>query len=135
MIQIFSAEELSILRQSPYVEQVLPKRIFYGAVFEREYHRLSQAGYSMEDSFDCLGLDPEILGLDRIKAYHRRYEHRFNDGLINIPVEAGKPISISQELDAKNHQIQMLEQEVEFLKKRCSLHTNKHNRRTQTILL
>lgn len=121
MTQELNELELSTLRQSPYVEHVTPKKIIYGAVFEREYHRLIQTGYSMEESFEFLGLDPEILGRDRMKAYHRRYKNRWENDLIAIPSEDGKPLSISQELEEKNHRIKMLEQELEFLKKKMQL--------------
>ena len=121
MVQELNELELSTLRQSPYVEHVTPKKIIYGAVFEREYHRLIQTGYSMLESFEFLGLDPEILGRDRMKAYHHRYQSRLANDLIAIPIENGKPLTISQELEEKNHRIKMLEQELEFLKKKMQL--------------
>lgn len=120
--------EVNILRQSPYLESVNPKKVIHGAVFEREYHRLIQAGYSPKESYEWLGVDTEIIGKAKIRSYHHRYNMRLADGQINIPMEDGKPLSISQELEAKNHQIKILEQELEFLKKKMQL-THQFNQR------
>lgn len=121
MVDELNTSEMASLRQSPYVEHVAPKKITYGPVFEREYHRLFQAGYSKSECFDYLGLDPEILGRNRMRAYHSRYEKRVPALLLELPMADGQPLSISQELEAKDHRIKMLEQELEFLKKKMQL--------------
>lgn len=127
MIDELNELEIASLRKSPYVEYVNPKKIIYGPVFEREYHRLIQAGYSRLECFDFLGLDPAILGSNRMRAYHNRYEKRVTNHLLKIPMAEGVPVSISQELEEKDHRIKMLEQELEFLKKKMQLtHQYKH---------
>lgn len=121
MRKLFNEEELECIRQSPYIKSVTPKEITYGPVFELKYHELIKFGYTMRDSFDQLGLDPDILGHQRMKAYHRRYKKRLDNNQINIPMKDGKEISVDQHMEDISYENKVLKQENEFLKKKMQL--------------
>lgn len=118
MAMPFNEQELETLRNSPYVSSVSPKIIRYGELFENEYHRLFQLRYTIKECFETLGLDPEIIGKSRINAYHKRYKQRVEEGAFVSPTLGESPKSISQIMTEKDHRIKLLEQEVEFLKKK-----------------
>lgn len=117
---MFTAAEVQKLNESPYVENVTPNAITYGEVFEREYHRLIQEGHSHDTCFDLLGLDPDIMGNRRIRQYHYRYKQHVAAGTLSMPHQPAYR-SVPEELDSLRHQVQLLAQENEFLKKKRHL--------------
>ena len=65
---MFTEEEMNKLKQSPYILGVTQKQISYGRLFFQEYWRIKQQGYSKKEVLDFLGLDPSILGEERVRT-------------------------------------------------------------------
>ena len=114
----FSTSEIQSLRRSAYVESVTEKQIYYGKRFELEYHRLIQAGYTPTESFEFLGLAPDIVGKERITKYNYRYHNERKAELDQAPTPEVPQKTLIQELKEKEAENELLKQEVEFLKKK-----------------
>tara|TARA_R110002060_G_C2123111_1_gene98807 strand:+ start:190 stop:603 length:414 start_codon:yes stop_codon:yes gene_type:complete len=121
MRQAFTEEEMNKLRQSPYVKHVSPHLITYGSFFEYQYHLLKQSGLPTKQCFEQLGLDPETIGEGRMKSFNRRYLERVKNQEIQEPEGKEIPPNREQyvlELEKRNR---LLEQELEFVKKKIVL--------------
>lgn len=113
----FTDEEVKILKRSPYIRQVTNTKISYGKLFYQEFWRIRQLGYTSEEAFDFLGLDPNIVGEMRIQKLNSRIrivaqkKELYED-------ESEGTIPIAQQLKQKDSEIKRLRQEVDFLKKK-----------------
>lgn len=119
---MFTEEEIDILRQSPYILGVTTKQISYGRLFYQEYWRIFQLGFSSQEAFEFLGLDPEIVGERRIIMVHIRVRDLAKKGRL-YDEEADTTTSIAEQLKQKDSEIERLRQEVEFLKKKKLLYS------------
>mgnify|MGYP002738045576 CR=1 FL=1 len=120
--RMFTEEELSQLRQSPYILSVTSRQISYGRLFYQEYWRISQLGFTPAETFEFLGLDPLIVGKERIKKVHSRIKKLAKKGTL-YDEEADTTTSIAEQLKQKDSEIERLRQEVEFLKKKKVLYS------------
>lgn len=116
----FTDEEMKQLRQSPYIEKVLRSRLTYGKLFYQEFWRIRGLGYTAKEAFDFLGLDPDIVGVDRIDRVNARVKEMAQKNELYDKDSEGT-VSIAQQLKQKDSKIKRLEQEVEFLKKKKML--------------
>lgn len=123
----FTEEEVAKLKESPYVQNVFPNRIIYGEVFEREYHRLMNEGVHRLDAFELLGLDPNIIGKYRVKDYHHNYIARLKSDSKRI--EQFNSETVSEELNKLRHEVEVLRQENEFLKKKRQIDARFKNKK------
>lgn len=119
---MFTEEELDRLKQSPYILGATSKQISYGRLFFQEYWRISQLGFSSLETFEFLGLDPDILGEQRINRVHSRVREMAKKGIL-YDEEADTTTSIAEQLRQKDSEIERLRQEVEFLKKKKVLYS------------
>lgn len=117
----FTEEEMIKLRQSPYIKHVSPSKLTYGSFFEYQYHLLKQSGLTTKQCFEQLGLDPEIVGESRMKSFDKRYRNRLKDQLIEKPKEGKIPLSSDQYIMELERRNRLLEQELEFIKKKRRL--------------
>lgn len=74
----FRDEEVKVLKESRYIENVLPEEIIYSAEFDQEYHRLTKEGKEPEEIFQTLGLNIDIIGRKGIKEYNSVYEEKIH---------------------------------------------------------
>lgn len=109
----YTQEEVSQLRQSPFILSVTQNSISYGPVFEHEYHRYIQLGLTPKEAFDQLGLDPEIVGTSAINSFHHRMKDYQPDATLTN--ESG---SIMQTMMDMRKEIAQLRFENKFLKKK-----------------
>lgn len=116
----FTDEEMMQLRKSPYIENVLRSRLTYGKLFYQEFWRIRGLGYTANEAFDFLGLDPDIVGRDRIDRVNSRVKDMAQKNELYDDGSEGT-VSIAQQLKQKDSKIERLEQEVEFLKKKKML--------------
>ncbi len=72
----FRDEEVKVLKESRYIENVLPEEIIYSEEFDHEYHRLRNEGKEPDEIFETLGLNIDIIGKKGIKEYNSVYEER-----------------------------------------------------------
>lgn len=114
---MFTEKELNKLKQSPYIQSVTKRQISYGRLFFQEYWRILQLGFTSSETFEFLGLDPQIVGEERIKQVHKRVKRMAKKGTL-YDAEVDTTISIAEQLRQKDSEIERLRQEVEFLKKR-----------------
>ncbi len=119
---MFTEEEINILKQSPYILGATSKQISYGRLFYQEYWRISQLGFTRREAFEFLGLDPNILGSERIRRVHFRVQEMAKKGTL-YDVESDTTTSIAEQLKQKDSEIERLRQEVEFLKKKKILYS------------
>lgn len=116
----FTDEEIRILKKSPYIDNVFKHKIDYGKLFYQEYWRIRQLGYTGKDTFDFLGLDPNIVGTERIRSLEKRVKRLVQNNELYDENNQGT-VSIAQQLNEKDSEIKRLRQEVEFLKKKKML--------------
>lgn len=119
---MFTEEEMNKLKQSPYILGVTQKQISYGRLFFQEYWRIKQQGYSKKEVLDFLGLDPSILGEERVRTLDKRVNKMARDKTL-YDADSDNTISISEQLKQKNNEIKKLRQENEFLKKKRNLYS------------
>lgn len=119
---MFTEEELKELKQSPYILNVTNQQISYGRLFFQEYWRILQLGFTPSETFEFLGLNPQIVGEERIKQVHKRVQKMSKKGTL-YDEEADTTTSIAEQLNQKDSEIERLRQEVEFLKKKKLLYS------------
>lgn len=62
----FTAREMDQLRESPYVLDVSPSIVHFSAEFKQLFWQSLQSGKEPEAAVRELGIDPEILGKNRV---------------------------------------------------------------------
>ena len=122
----FTEEEMEILKSSPYVLQVSPSIVHFSAEFKDKFWQLIMLEKSPREAVIELGIDPEILGENRVNGLKTmlRNEVRSGNGFRDIETFMAyvkdyanpevKVKYLEQQLAYKN-------QEIEFLKKIVSL--------------
>jgi len=122
----FTEEEMNHLRSSPYVLDVSPSIVHFSAKFKEIFWDLVQAGKEPRDAVIELGIDPEILGENRVIGLKTmiRNEVRAGKGFRDL-VTYGSYLDEYTDPEAKvrylEQQIAYKDQEIEFLKKIVSL--------------
>ena len=119
---MFTEEELKELKQSPYILNVTNQQISYGRLFFQEYWRILQLGFTPSETFEFLGLNPQIVGEERIEKVRKRVQQMAKKGTL-YDEEADTTTSIAEQLNQKDSEIERLRQEVEFLKKKKLLYS------------
>ena len=124
--KIFSEEEMERLRASPYVQKVSPSQVFFSAAFKEQLWKMLMEGKMPRDAVEALGIDPKILGENRIaglKAIVRK-EVKTGERFRDYTTYTGG-LSVQTSKDAKirflEQQLAYKDQEIEFLKKIVSL--------------
>ena len=118
----FTYEQMSILRESPYVLRVSPNTVHFSAEFKEKFWNEVQSGKEPYEAVSALGIDPEILGRSRINGIKN---------MIRSDVLAGRGFRdlrangnyTNPEIKIKylEQQLAYKDQEIEFLKKIVSL--------------
>lgn len=122
----FTESEMALLCTSPYVLSVSPSIVHFSAEFKEEFWNMLSTGMLPQDIVVELGIDAEILGINRVMGLK---------GMIRNEVKAGKGfrdlktqgqlitgfMSNEEKIRRLEHQLAYKEQEVEFLKKIVSL--------------
>lgn len=90
----FTQKEIEVLRTSPYVQNVSQSMVFFSASFKEQFWKMLCEGKAPRDIVIALGIDPDILGDNRIaglKAIVKREVKAgkgFRDYITYIPEEA-----------------------------------------------
>lgn len=122
----FTAREMEQLRESPHVLDVSPSIVHFSAEFKQMFWQSLQAGKAPAEAVLELGIDPEILGKNRVMGLRTMVQNevRAGKGFRDLKTY-GKYLDCVLTPEAK---IRMLEQElaykdqeIEFLKKIVSL--------------
>jgi len=119
-------DEMVKLRESPYVIKVNEHIINFTTEFKQKFWDACCSGVKPEQAVADLGIDPEVLGKDRINGlkYKIWNDIKAGKGIYDI-VTSRKYIDseITPEMKIKHleHQLAYKDQEIEFLKKIVSL--------------
>lgn len=123
-INYFTDEQVALLKDNPYIENITNKSIKYSKQFKEEFWNRYTQGEPPSAIVLSFGIDPKILGrkrmsniVQRIKKEAERLE-MFDD---NRKHNSGRPISKEMTDQEKiaylEHKLAYKEQEIEFLKK------------------
>lgn len=122
----FTDEEIRTLRASPYVLEVSPSIVHFSAKFKEEFWILLQAGKKPREIVVEFGIDPEILGANRVTGLKTMIagEVKASNGFRDLNTynrEVHGFMSDEAKIRCLEQQLAYKEQEIEFLKKIVSL--------------
>lgn len=122
----FTEAEMERLRSSPYVLEVSPSIVHFSAEFKERFWQLIMAGKTPREAVIELGIDPDILGENRVTGLKTmlRNEVRSGNGFRDIETYMTYIKDYANpEVKVKylEQQLAYKEQEIEFLKKIVSL--------------
>ncbi len=123
----FTKEQIQQLSANKNVRQVSEATISFHEGFTRKYYSERIGGKRPKDIFRENGLDPEILGMSRIKSYdvHTRRKAEREAGFsderkLNQRRPKSAPETDADRITQLEHELAYTRQEVEFLKKIAS---------------
>jgi len=122
----FTEEEMNHLRASPYVLDVSPSIVHFSVEFKEVFWNGVQEGKELRDIVRELGIDPDILGENRVNGLKSmiRNEVRAGKGFRDLKTY-GSYLTDYTNPEAKvrylEQQLAYKNQEIEFLKKIVSL--------------
>ncbi len=128
----FTPKEIKELKKSPYVTRVSNTSITYSKTFKEEFIRLYQEGLTPTEIFKELGLAPDIVGYQRISGAAQRFKQYAErpEGFANLTTEPEarkkRPKSDAQKIKELEHQVALLTQENQFLKKKRTIDRTFH---------
>ena len=121
----FTKEQMDRLRVNHYVKSVAPTTIRFTEEFKRYFYQKHTSGMSVQSIFLECGIDPDDLGVARIKGFcytlnkQAKRDTGFSDNRQNNyrrPAKTGEE-SVDTRIRQLEHELAYTRQEVEFLKK------------------
>lgn len=134
---LFTAEQVLMLRENPYTYRVDQSRLAFTKEFKELFYSEYQAGTPPRKILEKYGYDPVVLGQRRVWGIsgHIREQYNkyggFHEGSVSFsrakPASSGSgmPVSEKEELKQLRHEVDYLKQEVAFLKKISSIRTTR----------
>ncbi len=124
----FTDEQIMILQRNPYVEKVSKANVTFTEEFKNMFVNLYQSGTGPTEIIRRLGIDPRILGTDRIESMTRRFRAQSSrpEGFLRKASSSkGRPrkkripefSSDREKAEYYKEYAEKLEQEIELLKK------------------
>jgi len=124
----FTSEQIMILQQSPYVEKVSKTNVTFTEEFKNMFVSLYQSGTGPTEIIRRTGIDPRILGTERIKSMTKRFKAQSSrpEGFSRKANRSkGRPrkkkapefSSDKEKAEYYKEYAEKLEQEIELLKK------------------
>lgn len=126
----FTEEQIDYLNQNPFVYKVTPSRLYLTKDFKELFYSDYQDGYQPAEIFSKYGLDPNIIGEQRVwsmsfrirKEYESNGEFREGYNRKRIPRSGdNNALSEKEELKVLRQKVEYIEQEIAFLKKISSI--------------
>jgi hypothetical protein len=122
----FTVEEMNLLKTSPYVLGVTPNIVHFSAEFKEKFWLLIMSGKSQREAVVELGIDPDILGENRVNGLKTMIRNEVRDGKGFRDIETFTTYIkdyANPEVKVKHleQQLAYKDQEIEFLKKIVSL--------------
>lgn len=117
----FTPEEVKILRENENVDAVSEKYISYKASFKELCISNVERGISLRDTFSQCGLDPEIIGIDRMKSAYDNWKWLHGSGKKLKTGHYGggrprtKPMTDAEKIALLEKRVEQLEAENDFL--------------------
>ena len=134
---LFTAEQVLMLRENPYTYQVDQSRLAFTKEFKELFYSEYQAGALPRQILAKYGYDPDVLGQRRVWGIsgHIREQYNkyggFHKGCVSSgkgksdSLDSGMPQTQKEELKQLRHEVDYLKQEVAFLKKISSIRTTR----------
>lgn len=122
----FTEEEMKRLRASSYVLDVSPSLLHFSAEFKKKFWEALIAGNKVRDIVIGLGIDPDILGENRLNGLKIQIRNEVNDGkgfrdLNTYNKYLDAYVSPESKVKYLEQQLAYKDQEIDFLKKIVSL--------------
>lgn len=131
-VKRFTNVEKILLRKNPYTYRVTDNMLLLTVEFKETFWKLYLQGFSPASIFKELGYDPDVLGAYRINNFTFKLKKAMVSG---SPLTQGvgggiKPppknkdysdLPLEAAIASMQYELSYLRQEVEFLKKLCSL--------------
>ena len=117
----FTEEEMELLRESHYVIKVTENVVHFSAEFKQKFWESVRSGETPRDAVIGLGIDPEILGMNRVNGIKAKIWGDIKAGKGFCDILAHKRITPEQRIKHLEQQLAYKDQEIEFLKKIVSL--------------
>jgi len=122
----FSEAEMNHLRSNQYVLEVSPDAVNFSAEFKKKFWEAILEGKKLRDAIIDLGIDPDILGKDRITGLKWTIKHNLETGkgfrdLNTFKISMNSYITPEHKIKYLEQQLAYKDQEIEFLKKIVSL--------------
>lgn len=134
---LFTAEQVLMLRENPYTYQVDQSRLAFTKEFKELFYSEYQAGALPRQILAKYGYDPDVLGQRRVWGIsgHIREQYNkyggFHEGCVSSgkgksdSLDSGIPQTQKEELKQLRHEVDYLKQEIAFLKKISSIRTTR----------
>lgn len=120
----FTEKEIALLRNNPNVEHVSSSTIRFTPEFKQYFYEAYSSGRRSPEIFRGAGIDPKILGQDRIDGFrytvmksHRQDEYDSNTVDGDPTGHEATEASEKQKIRQLEHELAYVKQEVELLKK------------------
>lgn len=118
----FNEDEMNHLQASSYVLAVSPTTVHFSATFKKKFWDALLDGKKPRDIVSELGLNPDILGDNRINGLKTMIRNEFKAGkgfrdLTTYSQGLNQFMSAENKVNYLEQQLAYKEQEVEFLKK------------------
>ena len=118
----FTEEEMEVLRECPYVLDVLPSKIYFAAEFKELFWKALQEGKFPRDIVKDLGVDPDTLGKTRLSGITSsiKREGKAGKGFSDIRtyrLDIKKYVNPEVKIKYLEQQLLYKDQEIEFLTK------------------
>ena len=137
--KLFTEEQQQLLRQNPYIYSVTETRITLTKEFKELFMTAYKAGESPRKILEDHGFDISIIGERRIWSisqhirteykkygeFHEGYGPRGEAASPDAPTDAAKPLSDTEAIKQKQHEVHYLKHEIEFLKNISSIRTTR----------
>ena len=123
--KLFSEEEITAFRSSPYVESVSDRSLIFTPEFKEKCHTMYQQGIPMKKILEDHGIDTGVMGKARISGFCQKLAKEANrpEGFSNLRKEKHKAreqaeqTKLERRVRQLEHRLAYAQQEVEFLKK------------------
>lgn len=124
--RLFTEKEQDQLKCNPYVQTVSNKAITYTDEFKRLFITENEKGKFPRTIFEEAGLDPELIGIQRIQSAGKRWRAAYREhgdrGLHDTrKTNSGRPLerelSLEERVSRLEAQNRLLQAENELLKK------------------
>ena len=122
----FTEEEMNQLRSSPYVLEVSSNQVHFSVEFKTKYWNSLLDGKTSREAVVELGIDPDILGKNRVNGLRMMIHKEFRSGkgfrdIKTVPPPFGSYSNPETKIKYLEQQIAYKDQEIEFLKKIVAL--------------
>ena len=122
----FTEDEMNHLRSSAYVLEVSPNLVHFSVEFKVKFWNSILDGKSPFEAVIELGINPDILGKNRVNGLRTMIRKEFRSGkgfrdIETVPPPFGSYSNPETKIKYLEQQIAYKDQEIEFLKKIVSL--------------